>query len=117
LTGDYNDDGAVDAADYVVWRKTLGQDVFLAADGNGNGEIDEGDYTEWVEHFGDADTPSGGDEFSVPEPSGPLLVLAGLAGFMAIYPRLWGSGSQIWKVRVYSGEALDQRRRFGEDAS
>jgi hypothetical protein len=24
LPGDYNGDGTVDAADYVVWRKTLG---------------------------------------------------------------------------------------------
>jgi hypothetical protein len=92
LTGDYNDDGAVDAADYVVWRKTLGQDVFLAADGNGNGEIEDGDYTKWGQHFGDADAPSGGGAFSVPEPTGQLLVLAGLAGLIAISPRLCGSG-------------------------
>ena len=36
--GDYNQNGFVDAADYVVWRDTLGQmGAGLAADGNNNG--------------------------------------------------------------------------------
>ena len=45
LPGDYNHNGIVDAADYVVWRDTLGQSgTGLAADGNGNHQIDSGDY-------------------------------------------------------------------------
>ncbi len=44
-TGDYNFNGVVDAADYVVWRDTLGQSgVGLAADGNGDSQIDAADY-------------------------------------------------------------------------
>ena len=51
--GDYNQDGLVDAADYVVWRKMLGESgAGLAADGNGNGEIDPGDYDVWRANFG-----------------------------------------------------------------
>ncbi len=43
--GDYNQNGFVDAADYVVWRNTLGQiGAGLAADGNNNGTIDAADY-------------------------------------------------------------------------
>ena len=53
-TPDYNNDGTVDAADYSVWRDTLGQNVDpgTGADGNGNGVIDVGDYDEWKANFG-----------------------------------------------------------------
>ena len=42
LAGDYDADGDVDAADYVVWRKTDGSPAGynLPADGNGNGIVD-----------------------------------------------------------------------------
>jgi hypothetical protein len=52
--GDYNRSGIIDAADYVVWRKTLGSTVpnFTAADGNGNGVVDEGDHAVWRANFG-----------------------------------------------------------------
>jgi hypothetical protein len=53
LTGDYNRNGVVDAADYVVWRNTLGQTATgLLADGNGNGVVDAGDYNVWRANFG-----------------------------------------------------------------
>ena len=35
LTGDFNNDNKVDAADYVIWRKTLGSTTNLQADANG----------------------------------------------------------------------------------
>ena len=44
LPGDYNNDGTVDAADYVVWRDTLGSTTDLRADGNPNLVIDANDY-------------------------------------------------------------------------
>ena len=50
--GDYNGDGVVDAADYVVWRKTLGSTGDLRADGNGNSVIDPGDFGVWRTAFG-----------------------------------------------------------------
>src|SRR5262245_28229442 len=40
--GDCKGNGAVDAADYVVWRKTLGSTTNITADGNQNGVIDQG---------------------------------------------------------------------------
>src|SRR5262249_12593335 len=53
LTGDYNFNGVVDAADYIVWRKSVGQTgPGLAADGNLNNQIDSGDYDIWRAHFG-----------------------------------------------------------------
>ncbi len=54
LVGDYNLNQTVDAADYVLWRKTLGEAVaqYADADGNGSGLIDAGDYTAWQAQFG-----------------------------------------------------------------
>jgi hypothetical protein len=59
--GDYNNNHVVDAADYVVWRKTLSNDVALyaGADGSGNGTIDTADYTLWRAKFGSV-LPAGG---------------------------------------------------------
>jgi hypothetical protein len=52
LPGDYNVDGTVDAADYTVWRDTLGSVTLLAADGSGNHAIDQDDYAVWRDNFG-----------------------------------------------------------------
>ena len=67
--GDYNQDGKVDAADYVVFRHTLGQTGFgLAADGNGNNQIDTGDYDVCAAHFG---RTGGSGSSRQPECGGP----------------------------------------------
>src|SRR5262245_18675489 len=53
LKGDYNFDGSVDMADFIVWQKTLNASGFgLPADGNGNNQVDAGDYTVWRTNFG-----------------------------------------------------------------
>ncbi|HEX3598817.1 MAG TPA: zinc-dependent metalloprotease family protein [Lacipirellulaceae bacterium] len=85
-TGDYNGNGVVDAADYVVWRDSLNKTgTALAADGNGNGQVDAGDFTVWRAHFGsttgsgaasgsDASVSSGGIN-GVPEPNSVIYFL------------------------------------------
>jgi hypothetical protein len=83
LSGDYNGNGTVDAADYTVWRNTFG-DVGsgLAADGNGNGQIDDGDYNVWKSHFGETAGSGAGGASHVPEPSASAIAcLALLAAF------------------------------------
>ena len=50
--GDYNGDGIVNAADYTIWRQTLGSTTDLRADGNGDLVIDAGDYNIWSSNFG-----------------------------------------------------------------
>lgn len=45
--GDYNRDGIVSAADFTVWRDTLGSTADLRADGNLDGTIETGDFEVW----------------------------------------------------------------------
>ena len=52
IAGDFNGDGSVDTADYVVWRKTLGSTITLLADADGNGVVDEIDRAISLAHFG-----------------------------------------------------------------
>lgn len=60
--GDYNVDGNVDAADYVVWRKLENTTVpnHIVPDGSGNGQVDAADYDVWTQNFGTAASGSGG---------------------------------------------------------
>lgn len=84
--GDFNHDGQVDASDYLVWRKTMGQSgATLAADGNGNYLVDVGDLNTWRAHFGMAVSGAGaGDglesaiDATVPEPLSASLLAVGL---------------------------------------
>lgn len=68
LPGDFNHDGKVDAADYVVWRKTGGS---------------QADYNTWRANFGLPNLPgsgaSVGPNSAVPEPATMLLVAVGNA--------------------------------------
>ncbi len=58
LAGDYNSNGVVDAADFSVWRDTLGSTTDLRADGSGSvagvpdGVVDQFDYLHWQANFG-----------------------------------------------------------------
>jgi hypothetical protein len=76
IDGDYNDNGTVDAADYVLWRDTLNQmGSNLPADGNDNNMIDQGDYDVWRAHFGQSDGARFFQNGSVPEPTTATLFL------------------------------------------
>jgi hypothetical protein len=78
LSGDFNHDGFVDAADYVVWRRGL-------ADGTMNASH----YDEWTANFAAtagaaAATTTGILRAAVPEPSSLMLVAIGLAAVGSI---------------------------------
>ncbi len=77
IVGDFNHNGVVDMADYVVWRKSQGQTGWgLAADSDLNGRIDSADYATWRSHFGQ---PPGSGSFTdgaIPEPATWTLLLA-----------------------------------------
>ena len=90
LPGDYNHDGVVDAADYVVWRNSVGSTVNLAADGNNDGVVNSSDYTYWRQRVGQtagSGSGSGADlsPGSVPEPCTALLL--GIGSVMALSRR------------------------------
>ena len=83
-TGDYNGDHVVDAADYTIWRDTLGSMIDLRANGDDTGLsagiIDDADYDFWKAHFGESVGPGTGSSVAVPEPSVMWLTLAAAIG-------------------------------------
>lgn len=87
LAGDYNRDNYVDAADYVVWRQTVGQSgYFLPADGNSDNQIDDDDFAVWQANYGSSVSSAGhslGKPVAVPETGGLLLALIGTALYCA----------------------------------
>ena len=79
IQGDYNQNGIVDAADYTIWRDTLGQSgANLAADGDRNGTIDAADYDIWKMHFGYHAGSGASASTAVPEPTTLVLLLTGI---------------------------------------
>jgi hypothetical protein len=82
VPGDYNDDGTVDAADHVIWRKggPLQNEVDMP------GTVNSQDYTAWRMRFGSGSPGSGGESGNVPEPSTFALTLFGLIA-MFLFPR------------------------------
>ncbi|MCI0748817.1 MAG: PEP-CTERM sorting domain-containing protein [Verrucomicrobia subdivision 3 bacterium] len=88
VPGDYNEDGSVDAADYVVWRKA--SDLMLddlPNDNDGDGPVGAAEYALWRENFG-GPLPGGGSSLGpVPEPASALLMILAAAGSWA---RNWG---------------------------
>ncbi|QDT69920.1 G8 domain protein [Planctomycetes bacterium MalM25] len=54
LQGDFNGDGLVNAADYSVWRDTLGAQVvpLSGADHSGDGRVGSEDYEAWRDNYG-----------------------------------------------------------------
>ena len=78
LPGDYNEDGKVDSADYVVWRKNNNTSNPLPNDGGLGTPIGSQHYNLWVDNFGSmAGSGSGSALGAVPEPSSFLLFALG----------------------------------------
>jgi DNA-binding beta-propeller fold protein YncE len=83
LIGDFSNDGVVDAADYVVWRKASPTDTLPNDDTPG--AVDASDFDDWRANFGNSQQAGAGalGADAVPEPAGVLLlVTAVLAGSM-----------------------------------
>ena len=71
LPGDFNSDGTVDSADYVVWRNGLGT------------SYTQNDYDVWRAHFGQTIGSGSGATASaaVPEPATTVLLMFATAGW------------------------------------
>ena len=97
---DYNDDGFVDAADYTVWRDTMGETVTpeTGADGDGDGYIGLHDYGVWTSHFGwSVEGESGA--VGVPEPATVHAVLLATCLLMSVQ-RARISGNPVQDGRI-----------------
>jgi hypothetical protein len=84
VAGDFNLDGYVDQADYVVWRKYEGQSgaTFAQGDANFNGTVGLDDLQLWRSNFGFARQAISGSGSSlsagaVPEPVSCCLAVLG----------------------------------------
>jgi hypothetical protein len=76
VNGDFNDNGVVDAADYVLWRNggPLMNDPTPG--------VQPGDYDTWKANFGKTGGAGSAAATAVPEPSTLLLVCLALVGHM-----------------------------------
>jgi uncharacterized delta-60 repeat protein len=119
LLGDYNQNTVVDAADYIVWRKSLnmtGVTPYYGADGSGNGSIGQEDLGVWRARFGNTAPPpaagsGAGEESSVAglvsnaeaavAPVETEATAARAAGFAALETRtLWHDSSSRSRANV-----------------
>ena len=82
VNGDFNDDGKVDAADYVVWRKLQGTSTTLPNDNGIGGVVGTQHYNLWRTNFGRVG--GSGGQAAVPEPTIVVLLSSGL---LAVLPR------------------------------
>jgi uncharacterized membrane protein len=80
LPGDFNNDGVVDAADYVKWRKDLGATRTQA------------DYDIWRANFGSTIVPVSITNSTVPEPTSLALLLLAAAAQLLQFYAVRGSG-------------------------
>jgi hypothetical protein len=81
LAGDYNDDGKVDAADYVTWRN--GGPLLNETETIGSSTPE--DYNAWRANFGASATPANAVA-GIPEPASAILLVVGTM-FVAVYRR------------------------------
>jgi hypothetical protein len=77
LAGDYNDNGTIDAADYVVWRQNVNTSNSIPNDKTPQSVMQE-DYTVWRANFGRSAGSALLINTAIPEPTGIFMVFAGL---------------------------------------
>lgn len=78
VTGDYNNNGKVDAADYVIYRDNVGTTNVLPNDPIG-GTIGAAQFNQWRAAFGNM-AGSGLGAGEVPEPMAVMMAVMGLVG-------------------------------------
>lgn len=92
--GDYNLDHSVNDLDYNLWRSTMGSNN-AATDGNENGIVDAADYVVWRDNYtgppvGGGAAPLGASfsaPLTTPEPSSCALVIIGAGVAHLLSPR------------------------------
>lgn len=74
VTGDYNNNNTVDAADYTVWRDNFGSTATLPNDPAG-GTIGSTQYDNWKANFGQSAPGGAAVASAVPEPASCVMLL------------------------------------------
>jgi endonuclease I len=92
LTGDYDNNGVVDAADYIVWRRNLSDGTPLPYNETASlGTTDDEDYSVWRANFGATAAGAGSSAIAagaaIPEPSSIALILLTLSGLQVASAR------------------------------
>jgi hypothetical protein len=83
--GDYNADGRVDAADYIVWRKTMNQQVTLPNEMATTGWVTQEDYQVWRAAFGASQSPAAaGSAVAIPEPAAWVMAAFSAWGWFVL---------------------------------
>jgi hypothetical protein len=99
VAGDYNNDGTVNAADYIVWRQHLGQTFALPnRDGTNSGAINAADYAYWASHFGQHSGAGAGASTGTAAPE-PSSLLIGAIGGVAVL------GAFFWRTIFHTDKA------------
>jgi hypothetical protein len=86
-TGDYNGNSTVDAGDYVLWRRTLGQTASPAgsgADGDSSGTIGGGDFDYWRARFGNTVSASGTEAAAQIPEAASIIYSLGSVTFLSL---------------------------------
>ncbi|HEX4416019.1 MAG TPA: GH25 family lysozyme [Lacipirellulaceae bacterium] len=81
LAGDFNVDGIIDMADYVLWRASVGQPAGTLVNDTTGAAVGDDQYNLWRSNFGNQLAGGSGSQVSgaaVPEPSSMGLIILGL---------------------------------------
>lgn len=88
LAGDFNNNGVVDAADYVAWRNSVGQPSQTLPNDTTGVIVGDAQYNLWRGNFGNTvPAPGAGsslDRAAVPEPSTLALFVFGFMAVLAV---------------------------------
>jgi len=85
LAGDFNVDGVVDSADYVLWRESVGQPAGTLLNDNTGAAVGDDQYNLWRSNFGTQLAAGSGSKVSgaeVPEPAAIGLIMLGLTALI-----------------------------------
>ena len=75
----FNDDGVIDAADYTIWKDSVGlASSVLRGNGSGEATVVRKDYRIWEMNFQTSESFAGAD--LIPEPTSLLLAFLALTG-------------------------------------
>jgi autotransporter-associated beta strand protein len=78
LSGDYNSNGIVDTADYVIWRRNVGNATIANRDPANSGPVGDADFNSWRSRIGTMVSAGSGASLAsaeVPEPTAISLLL------------------------------------------